>query len=144
MQPEGTAADDGEARLPVVASSLLLSFFKATPLADGEAAGDTAKGKDGGRRRSRAPVTGNLPLLCKVVGPGVVFFFLVTMVRQRKTTRRARLIVCRLWHRGEDGDDRHVPSRCFFSSLSDARVARLLLDRRVRITKGISFELFSS
>nr|GME12199.1 hypothetical protein Iba_scaffold13492CG0190 [Ipomoea batatas] len=51
MQPEGMAPDDGEARLPVVASSLLLSFFKATPLADGEAADDTAKGEDGGRER---------------------------------------------------------------------------------------------
>nr|GMC69554.1 hypothetical protein Iba_chr03aCG7660 [Ipomoea batatas] len=72
------------------------------------------------------------------------FFFFVTMVRRRQTTRLARLIVCRLWHRGEDDDDRHVPSGCFFSSLSSARVARFLLDRRVRITKGIDFELFSS
>nr|GME12196.1 hypothetical protein Iba_scaffold13492CG0160 [Ipomoea batatas] len=46
---DATRRDDGGARLPVVASSLLLSFFKATPLADGEAAGDTAKGEDGGR-----------------------------------------------------------------------------------------------
>nr|GME12197.1 hypothetical protein Iba_scaffold13492CG0170 [Ipomoea batatas] len=46
---DATRRDGGGARLPVVASSLLLSFFKATPLADGEAAGDTAKGEDGGR-----------------------------------------------------------------------------------------------
>nr|GMC69559.1 DNA (cytosine-5)-methyltransferase 1-like [Ipomoea batatas] len=46
---DATRRDGGGARLPVVASSLLLSFFKATPLADGEVAGDTAKGEDGGR-----------------------------------------------------------------------------------------------
>nr|GMC69553.1 DNA (cytosine-5)-methyltransferase 1B-like [Ipomoea batatas] len=46
---DATRRDGGGARLPVVASSLLVSFFKATPLADGEAAGDTAKGEDGGR-----------------------------------------------------------------------------------------------
>nr|GLL21880.1 hypothetical protein Itr_chr03CG09210 [Ipomoea trifida] len=74
----------------------------------------------------------------------VFFFFLVTMVRRRQMTRRARSIVCRLWHHGQDDDGMRVPSGCFFSRLSGARVARLLLERRVRITKQIGFELFSS
>nr|GMC79980.1 hypothetical protein Iba_chr04aCG16030 [Ipomoea batatas] len=40
---------DDEARLPAMASSLLFSFIKAMPLADGEV-GSMAKGEDGRRR----------------------------------------------------------------------------------------------
>nr|GMD25260.1 hypothetical protein Iba_chr08cCG8440 [Ipomoea batatas]GMD27091.1 hypothetical protein Iba_chr08dCG10450 [Ipomoea batatas]GMD29298.1 hypothetical protein Iba_chr08fCG1810 [Ipomoea batatas]GME08457.1 hypothetical protein Iba_scaffold7641CG0010 [Ipomoea batatas] len=126
-------------------------------MAGGETAGDTAKGEDSGQRgwASRRIVAApahpsgdeavlQSPVIFRLSIRTSAGVFYVTMVRRRQTTRRARSIVGQLWRRGEDDDEWRVPSGCFFSSLSDARVARLLLDRRVRITKGIGFELFSS